>query len=127
MKLQEVSDKALLSTLESANREIERRESIRLALGEIKSVLEKYSLKPEDVNLSSLHFKRVKAPVGREPKQKKHPRLADKRTKVKAKFKNPNGSDLWSGRGRAPKWVLAFCEEKDIDLATFKSSDVAKA
>ena len=33
------------------------------------------------------------------------------------------GENSWSGRGRAPKWVLRICEEQGINLEEFKSLD----
>lgn len=36
---------------------------------------------------------------------------ADGRAKVAPKYKNPNNpADTWSGRGRAPKWMVAHLE-----------------
>jgi DNA-binding protein H-NS len=29
---------------------------------------------------------------------------------IKAKYKNPENDQTWSGRGRKPKWVVAFIE-----------------
>ncbi len=29
---------------------------------------------------------------------------------VKAKYKNPDNDQTWSGRGRKPKWVVAYVE-----------------
>ena len=41
-----------------------------------------------------------------------------KRT-IKAKYKNPNSDQTWSGRGRKPKWVVALVENGgDIETCT---------
>jgi DNA-binding protein H-NS len=45
----------------------------------------------------------------------------DKRAIVAVKYKNPNGSDKWSGRGRPPKWVSAILAKKRISIDQFKA------
>jgi len=51
-------------------------------------------------------------PVGTEPEQRRRRRSGgeaasdDRRREVTPKFRNPdNPAELWSGRGRKPKWV----------------------
>ena len=39
---------------------------------------------------------------------------------MKPKYANPQGADRWSGRGRAPSWVMELCTKEGIDLADFK-------
>jgi DNA-binding protein H-NS len=41
---------------------------------------------------------------------------------VKALYKDPRSGATWAGRGRAPKWVTELCDEKGINLQTFKAS-----
>lgn len=33
------------------------------------------------------------------------------------------GENSWTGRGRAPKWILRICEEQGITLEEFKRLD----
>ena len=49
------------------------------------------------------------------------PKKVDKRAKVAFKYKNPSGSEKWSGRGRAPKWVSAILAKKRISMTQFKA------
>jgi len=39
-----------------------------------------------------------------------------------AKFKNPNGQETWTGRGRAPNWVSGICETTGLTVPEFKAS-----
>jgi DNA-binding protein H-NS len=45
-------------------------------------------------------------------------RRASKTGKVPPKFKNPNGPETWSGRGKRPRWFVAALKagKKDKDL-----------
>lgn len=45
-------------------------------------------------------------------------RRAGKTGKVAAKFKNPDGPETWSGRGKRPRWFVAALKagKKDKDL-----------
>ena len=49
------------------------------------------------------------------------------RETVVAKYKNPNGPETWSGRGRAPHWVIQIMDASDLSLEDFKSSPQFKA
>lgn len=42
------------------------------------------------------------------------------RADVAAKYMNPISGDLWSGRGRSPKWVVAIMEERGLSITEFK-------
>ena len=82
-KLSDVSLDELRKRLQAIQAEIERREQEEREKGleQIKAIAEKIGL-----DLSQLSGK----------KQGKK--------KVEAKYKGPNG-ELWTGRGRAPKWM----------------------
>ena len=43
-----------------------------------------------------------------------------KKAEVAAKYMDPKSGDLWSGRGRSPKWVVAIMEERGISITEFK-------
>ncbi len=42
------------------------------------------------------------------------------RAEVQPKYKNPKGIEVWSGRGRTPKWIVAICDELGITIEQFK-------
>ncbi len=104
--------------LANTKAEIKRRESIKSATAEIYAVLKKYKITMQDISMQNFarkparkNTKKIKSRTGK----------IDKRAQVRAKYSSPNGADSWSGRGRAPSWVLALCQKEGIDLATFKT------
>ena len=107
----------LKKMLANTEAEIKRREQIQLATTEILALLKKYKITMQDIDLQALNRKAV----GQVAKTRKpQPGARDNRKRVKAKYKNPTGSETWSGRGRAPSWVLLICQKHGIELATFK-------
>ena len=97
--------------------EIKRRENIKSATTEVRSVLKKYKISIEDIDLQSLGKKTSSKTVS---KGKAQAKAHDNRKRVKPKYANPNGVETWSGRGRAPAWVLELCQKEEIELAAFK-------
>ena len=97
--------------LNSTREEIKRRESIQIATAEIQALLNKHKISIQDIDLQALN-KKIKG---------KSPSKGPKKGKiVKPKYANPQGVDRWSGRGRAPSWVMELCTKEGIDLADFK-------
>lgn len=37
------------------------------------------------------------------------------------KYRNPNGSETWSGRGKPPRWVVDLMDANGLDIQSFKS------
>ena len=56
----------------------------------------------------------------RTAKAKRRSQTPDKRKTVSAKFRDLNSGAQWSGRGKAPKWVLEICSAEKISLEKFK-------
>ena len=107
----------LAKMLVNAEAEIKRRENTKEATAEIQAVLNKHNLTIQDIDLSALNKR-----IARNTKntKKAQSRALDKRKRVKVKYANPKGTEVWSGRGRAPAWVVKLCQEEGIDLAAFK-------
>lgn len=64
--------------------------------------------KKHGFSLDQLTAVAVVAKPARKPRAKSN---ADGRAKVAPKYKNPNNAEeTWSGRGRAPKWMVAHLE-----------------
>ena len=57
------------------------------------AIIDQFDLKSTDLSFSDLQA----------------PRKATGRTPVAPKYRGPNG-ELWSGRGRSPRWVVAIEE-----------------
>ena len=98
--------------------ELDRRDSISKAAQEISKILKKYNLTSGDIDikqLSSISKNNSKTkPTITPSKQKKI------RVKVPPKFKSLDAAQQWTGRGRAPRWVVALCEAENLTIAAFK-------
>jgi DNA-binding protein H-NS len=118
--IKNLSDKELAHTAKQIALETQARANRKSAAREILAVLKKHNLTLKD--LSDLNFatrsKNSKAAVG--TKVQKDSKKTDNRAKVIAKFRNPTGSERWTGRGRAPKWVAEILTKQKITLAQFK-------
>ena len=97
--------------------EIARRENAQAAAAEINKILNKYKLSIHDVDLKPLG---KKAPAKTNVRAQKLASAADKRKRVKSKHICPSSEKSWSGRGRAPLWVVEICQREGIDLHAFK-------
>ena len=109
-------DKMLLDT----QAELSRREGIKKAEKEIRAILKKYSINIDDLETlrqSSFDLRKGKSGARGKAVSKAG---KDRRVTVAAKFKSLDGSNLWTGRGRAPKWVISQCESEGISVASFK-------
>ena len=100
----------LQAQLKSIQAEIENRRIS--ARSELRAEIEEM-LKDEDMSLAEVFpefAKSAKATAGK----------TRNRTDVAAKYMNPISGDLWSGRGRSPKWVVSILEERGISIKDFK-------
>ena len=134
--LKELSAKQLNVMLNQTQAELKRRNNIEKARLEVQSIIKKYNITMDDINVD-VDSKRQQAPKTKRKKtgktkvvQKKKPgatntkqvnQKVDKRAAVAAKYKNPNTNEKWSGRGRTPSWVAEICEKESIDVSQFKS------
>ena len=113
-----LSQKQLDRIIDETQKELERRSKIQKATKEVKAILARYGLELHHLDTSNFSIKQTTV----KKKAKSNQKPKDKRSLVKAIYKNPNGPETWSGRGRAPRWVLAVCKEQSMDLAGFKKS-----
>ena len=130
MKLDKLSDKDLAKVASNIEAENRRRANRKAAAIAIVAVLKKHKLSIGDIpelglgkRPSKTGRKRAVATRTSAAKAKAEPsRKTDKRLKVANKYKNPEGPEKWSGRGRAPKWVTAILDNNRISIAQFKAS-----
>ena len=130
MKLEDLSDKDLAKIAGNIKEENKRRANRKAAAAAIIAVLKKHKLSIDDIpelelgkRPSKTGRKRAVATETSAAKSKAKPsRKTDKRLKVAYKYKNPNGLEKWSGRGRPPKWVSGLLEHHKISLEQFKAS-----
>ena len=132
--LKNMSNAKLKSLATAAQAEIDRREAARKALDEVEGVLNRYGVELSDLTNNQSNSRKVKRRVSRK-KNKKNVRSTGKSTKaanqrkaapdrrsaVKPKYKNPESSETWSGRGRSPKWVSDICEAEKLSVTEFKA------
>jgi len=106
MAAKKLSVSELQALIRNAKSEIEKRQK---RLDRVKSKVDTI-LKNEGVTLGDLYATRIpsKRPVG-----------ARKKRKVKPVYKS--GKNLWTGRGRAPGWVVKICEKDGVDVTKFKT------
>ena len=111
-------DKMLLDT----QVELSRREGVTKAEKEIRAILEKYPITIDDIDLAALRPSSENSRKGKAGAKIKAKRAGgkDNRGAVAAKFKSLDGSETWTGRGRAPKWVVSQCESEGMSVEAFK-------
>ena len=106
MAAKKLSVSELQALIRNAKSEIEKRQK---RLDRVKSKVDTI-LKNEGVTLDDLYATHIpsKRPVG-----------ARKKRKVEPVYKS--GKNLWTGRGRAPGWVVKICEKDGVDVTKFKT------
>ena len=118
--LKTLTEKQLKTILVNAKAEITRRECVQAAATEINAVLHKYKISIDDIDLKSLVSGSKRKTTG---KDKRPAGAADKRRRVKAKYQNLTREKSWSGRGRAPRWVIEICQKDGLDIEAFKKDE----
>ena len=119
--VKKLSKKDLSLLISNASKELEARKREELILKELQKVFDKHGVsRVEKLGLVKSLAKISRPSSGSDRVQAK--RTNKKRVAVRPKYRHPSSRDTWTGRGRAPKWVVALCEERKITLATFKSS-----
>ena len=114
-KLSKLTKLQLDKMLSETQAELSRRESLAKAEKEIKAILKKYSINIGDIDLSALRSSANSSRKGKAGANKKA-----KGSTVTAKFKSPDGSETWTGRGRPPKWAVSLCEREGMSVKAFK-------
>jgi len=100
--------------------ELTRRKNIDAATVEIRSILKKYKIDFQDINLNIITRTGGKSST---KKRAKVTKSRDQRSTVKAKYKDPNSAATWTGRGRTPSWVQGICQNEGIGIDGFKKDD----
>jgi DNA-binding protein H-NS len=111
-------DKMLLDT----QAELSRREGVTKAEKEIRAILKKYSINIGDIDLAALRPSADGSRKGKAGAKRKAKSAGgkDNRASVAAKYKSLDGGETWTGRGRAPKWVVSQCESEGMSVEAFK-------
>ena len=118
--LKKLSAEQLNKIIDETQAELIRRKNIHTATVEICSILKKYKVDFQDIDLSIITRTGGK---NRAKKRAKVIKSCDQRRTVKAKYKDPNSAATWTGRGRTPAWVQSICQNEGIDIDAFKKDD----
>ena len=115
--LKKLSAAQLSKIIDETKAELTRRKNIDAATVEICSILKKYKIDFQDIDLN------ITTKTGGKSSTKKRAKVTksgDQRSKVRAKYKDPNSAATWTGRGRTPAWVQGICQNEGIDIGGFK-------
>ena len=118
--LKKLSAAQLNKIIDETQAELTRRKNVDAATVEIRSVLKKYKIDFQDIDLNIIT--RTSGKSGSK-KRTKMIKSRDQRGTVKAKYKDPNSAATWTGRGRTPVWVRGICQNEGIDIDGFKKDD----
>ena len=118
--LKKLSAAQLNRIIDETQAELTRRKNIDAATVEIRSILKKYKIDFQDIDLNIINRNGGKSST---KKRAKVTKLRDNRGTVKSKYKDPNSAATWTGRGRTPAWVQGICQNEGIDTDGFKRDD----
>ena len=118
--LKKLSAAQLNKIINETQAELTRRKNIDAATVEIRSILKKYKIDFQDIDLNIIARTGGKNSI---KKRAKVTKSRDQRSTVQAKYKDPNSAATWTGRGRTPAWVQALCQNEGIDIDGFKKDD----
>ncbi|MDC1157109.1 H-NS histone family protein [Alphaproteobacteria bacterium] len=118
--LKKLSAAQLKKIIDETQAELIRRKNIDAASVEICSILKKYKIDFQDIDLNIITRTGGKSSTKKPTKVTKS---RDQRSTVKAKYKDPNSVATWTGRGRTPAWVQGICQNEGIDIDGFKKDD----
>ena len=117
-QLSNLSEPQLEKRIQETQAELDRRIAVSKATKDIFKILQKYNLAADDLDFKKLFSNSSTKPTrkiaGKDAKRKKN------RAKVAPKFQSIDTVQKWTGRGRAPKWVVAFCEAENLTIEDFK-------
>ena len=118
--LNTLSAAQLNKIIDETQAELTRRKNVDAATVEIRSILKKYKIDFQDIDLNIIT--RTSGKSGSK-KRTKMIKSRDQRGTVEAKYKDPNSLTTWTGRGRTPAWVQGICQTEGIDIDGFKKDE----
>ena len=118
--LKKLSAAQLNRIIDETQAELTRRKNIDAATVEIRSILKKYKIDFQDIDLSTTTKTGGKISI---KKRAKVTKSRDQRRIVKAKYRDPNSAATWTGRGRTPAWVQGICKNEGFNIDRFKKDD----
>ena len=112
-----LSQSELNNLISEASRELEARKRSEEVIRDIHKVLDKHGITKRERSAFLDAAKSGGLASRRTPKR------ASKRKgiKVAPKYRCPTSGDTWTGRGRAPAWVVNTCDSNKLSIKAFKS------
>ena len=112
-----LSQSELNNLISEASRELEARKKSEAVIRDIHKVFDKHGVAKRE--RSAL----LDAAKGGGMASTRTPKRASKRkgTKVSPKYRCPTSGYTWTGRGRAPAWVVKACDSNKLSIEAFKS------
>jgi DNA-binding protein H-NS len=118
--MKKLSAAQLNKIINETQAELTRRKNVDAATVKIRSILKKYKIDFQDIDLSVISRTGGKSSA---KKRDKVTKTRDQRRSVKSKYKDPHSAATWTGRGRTPAWVQGICQSEGIDIEGFKKDD----
>ncbi len=105
-------DKELLSAMEELERAKQRVDQLRAqhrakAITDVREKIKIYGLTAAELGFAGTPTARA----AQEAPQESDGAVADRRSLVKPKYRSPDGSETWSGRGKAPLWLRVLLDQ----------------
>jgi DNA-binding protein H-NS len=112
-----LSQSELNNLISEASRELEARRKSEAVIKDIYKVLDRHGITKRE--RSTL----LQAAMNDGMASTRTPKRASKRkgVKVAPKYRCPTSGDTWTGRGRAPAWVVDACASNKLSIEAFKS------
>jgi len=112
-----LSQSELNNLISEASRELEARKKSESIIRDIHKVLDKHGITKRERSVL------LQAAMSGGMASTRTPKRASKRkgVKVAPKYRCPTSGDTWTGRGRAPAWVVDACKANKLSIAAFKS------
>ena len=112
-----LSQSELNNLISEASRELEARKKSEAVIRDIHKVFDKHGIAKRE------RFVILQAAMNAGITSSRTPKRASKRkgVKVAPKYRCPTSGDTWTGRGRAPAWVVDACASNKLSIEAFKS------
>ena len=112
-----LSQSELNNLISEASRELEARKRSEEVIRDIHKVLDKHGITKRERSAF------LEAAKSGGLASRRTPKRASKRKgiKVAPKYRCPTSGDTWTGRGRAPAWVVNTCDSNKLTIEAFKS------
>jgi len=116
-ELKKLSEKDLNHLINQAAKELEQRKRLQSISRDVTRLLAKHKVIGAELAV-------VMSMIREELKSQKSKPAKKVVKRVPAKYRSKYGNDTWTGRGVAPRWVVAACEKDNITIQEFKKSKV---